>query len=115
MLGVHRGGERLRAAWGSFEHEHILRGADIEQKFFEGARESGDWRRFVGFGGGERLVSVNCFDEAQLAEIARERSLGDAHAEVDELAAQIVLTGDCFAGEEFQDLTLAEFFMSAHD
>jgi hypothetical protein len=34
---------------------------------------------------------------------------------VDELAAQIVLTGDCFAGEELQDLTLAEFFMSAHD
>jgi hypothetical protein len=79
------------------------------------SRESGNWRRFVGFGGGERLVSVNCLDQAQLAQVARERSLSDAHAQVDELAAQIVLTGDCFAGEELQDLTLAEFFMSAHD
>jgi hypothetical protein len=33
---------------------------------------------------------------------------------VDELAAQIVLTGDWFAGEELQDLALPEFFMSAH-
>ena len=39
-LGVHRGRQRLRAARRSFQHEHVLRWANIEQKFLERPRQA---------------------------------------------------------------------------
>ena len=84
------------------------------KKIFQSASKRGNRRRIVSFRCREGLVAVHGFHQAQFAQVARKRGLGHAHAQVDELAAQIVLTGDCFAREELQDLTLPEFFMSAH-
>ncbi len=99
---------------GVFSTSIFCAGRISSKNSFRARASAGTGGAFVGFGGGERLVAVDGLDQAQLAQVARERGLRDAHAQVDELAAQIVLTGDCFAREELQDLALPEFFMSAH-
>src|SRR5579863_3123974 len=52
-LGIHRRGKRLRTAGRSFQHEHVLRRANIQQEFLERPRKRSLWGSFFGCRGRE--------------------------------------------------------------
>ena len=114
MLGVHRGGERLRAAGGVFSTSMFCAGRISSKNSLRARAERRQRRRFVGCRGGERPVAIDRLHEAQLAKIARKRRLGHANAHMAELSAQLVLARDWLRREQLQDLALAKSFMSAH-
>lgn len=114
MLGVERGSKRLRSARRRLQDEQVLRRAHVEEKFPQGARERRERSRFLG-GSSEWTVAFGGFYELQLAEIAREGSLGNAHADMSEAAPELILVRNRLAGDELQDLSLAESFVVAHD
>jgi hypothetical protein len=113
MFGVNRGGERLRAARRRFQDKQVLRRTNIEEEFTQGAGQWREWRRLLS--SSERAVAFGGLDKLQLAKIAREGGLGDAHTEMSEPAAEFILIYDWLSGDELQDLPLAETFVVAHD
>ena len=114
MLGVDSRSERLCAAGWRLQNEHVLRRTQIEQEIFQRARERRQRRGFVGRCGGQRPVTVGRFHQAKFAKVTGQSRLCDAHAQVPELAAQLVLARHGLARENLQNLSLPKSFLYAH-
>src|SRR3984957_14483195 len=110
-FGIHRRGKRLSTPWRSFQHEHVLCRTNVEQKFLERPRKRRLRRSFFGCRGRERPVALRGLHQAQFAQVARERSLRHAHADMPKVAAQFVLTRHGVSREELQDLPLPVSFL----
>ncbi len=71
-------------------------------------------RRFVGCGRCQRPVTRRRLHQAKLPEVSREGRLSHPHAQVPELAAQLILAGHRLARKELQNLPLPKSFLDAH-
>src|SRR5438132_5224860 len=90
-------------AWRGFEHDQVLRGADVPEELVRNHGEVGTRRR------GHLAIAVMGLDQAELAHVAGERDLCrlDTVAFL-EFASQVVLRENLAASDELQDLALAK-------
>ena len=110
---VERGCDRLRTAHGGEHDDEILRLADFEAEAGEGFDEQ---RRIVvriSSGVVGQSVAAGALEQLELADVARERGLGDMKSAAGELAAQGILTtdgtvvGDGGLDQEFANCVMA--------
>src|ERR1700674_3137108 len=62
VLAIEGGGKRLGASGRSFQHQHVLRGADVQQEFFERASQRRQRRGLLGGSDGKRTVAFGGLD-----------------------------------------------------
>lgn len=115
LFVVEGGGDGLGAADGGEDDEEVLGLANLEAEVL---KDVADFGQLFGFfvDRGE-FVAGGAFEELELADVARERGLGDVDAAGGELAAEVVLVidsgravGGGGLGQEVPDRVLALVF-----
>ena len=100
---------------GVFSTSMFCAGRISSRNSFSARARAGDAASFFGCGGCERPVAFGRFHQPQFAQVARERGLRHAHAQVDKLAAQLVLVGHGLRrARSFRICPCRNRFMCAH-